>query len=213
MRFSILTIHPRILRAFAQEGLLKRAQEQNLITLDLIDLRRFADPPHYRVDDRPYGGGAGMILRCEPIVRALRSLKTSERETKKIVVLSAKAKRFTQSTARNYARFDHLILICGRYEGVDERIIEYYADEERRIGDYVLMGGELPAGVVVETVSRLVPGVLGNQNSLEEESFSPGQGREYAQYTRPREFEGCRVPEVLLSGDHQKIQRWRKRSS
>jgi len=209
MKFSVISVHPNLIKSFSKEALMKRAIQDGLIQLKSISLRDFASPPHYRVDDRPYGGGAGMVFKCEPVVRSLEKIDTPKLKTRKIL-LSAKGRRFTQASARRLSRYEHLIFICGRYEGVDERIAEHYVDEELRIGNYVLMGGELAACVMIEAISRLVPGVLGNQASLEEESFSLKNEKEYKQYTRPRVFEGHVVPEVLVSGHHSKIKEWRK---
>jgi tRNA (guanine37-N1)-methyltransferase len=208
-KFSILTIHPGLFEGFRSESLLGKAASEGKIQLDIVNIRDFADPPHFRVDDKPFGGGPGMILKCEPIVKALKSVVVSSERTR-IVVLSAKGKAFTQSKARTFSsRYDHLILICGRYEGIDERIAEFYAHEELRVGDYILMGGEVAAMIVVETVARLLTGVVGNPDSLVAESFSSEIKLEHEQYTRPREFEGYPVPEALLSGNHKTIQKWR----
>lgn len=209
MRFSVLTIHPQMLAGFFEEGLLHKSQKKGSIEIQTVDIRKFADAPHFRVDDKPYGGGAGMVLQCEPIVRALRSVQKKTEKTR-VVVLSAKGKPFTQKKATAFKKYDHLILICGRYEGIDERVADFYADEELRVGDYVLMGGELAAGIVIESVARLLPGVLGNPSSISDESFSEARRLEYDQYTRPPAFEGKAVPEVLLTGNHQKISAWRK---
>ncbi len=175
----------------------------------MINIRDFSEPPHKRVDDKPYGGGPGMIMKVEPLVAALRSIEKPKENVRRIV-LSAKGKEFTQKMAKKWAKEEHLVLICGRYEGIDERVLDYYADEEVRIGNYVLMGGEVAAAVVIETVARLVPGVLGNPESLKDESFSSGTEREYIQYTRPPTFEGHEVPEILLKGNHSEIAKWRK---
>ncbi len=238
MRFTVITLFPQMLEPFFNESILKRAQEKGIITIDLINLRDFAIDKHGTVDDRPYGGGAGMVIRVDVVYRAIQSLKTSNLKNKqvkrKIVLTSAKGKRFDQKKAKEYATLDQLVLICGHYEGIDERVREF-VDEEVSIGDFVLTGGELAAAVIVDSVSRLVPGVLGKDESAKEESFSEydidevieavGENKlllklkekgvkkvrllEYPQYTRPEEYLGLRVPQVLLSGDHKKIRMWR----
>lgn len=208
MRISILTIHPNLFQAFLSEGLIGQAISKGLLRAEVVNIRDYSDPPHFRVDDHPYGGGPGMILKPEPIVRALKKLKQVGERTR-TVVLAAKGKKFSQSVAKRYSKLDHLILICGRYEGIDERIIEHYADEEVRIGDYVLMGGEVAAQVIFEATTRLMPGVLGNPESLACESFGAGAQKEYAQYTRPAVFEGHEVPKVLRGGNHKEIMKWR----
>lgn len=207
MRLSLLTIHPPLFGGFVSEGLLGKATQKNLLSWDLVNIRDFSEPPHHRVDDKPYGGGPGMILQCDPIVKALRSVQ--QPTNSRTILLSAKGKAFDQSAAKRLSSYDQLIFICGRYEGVDERIAEYYVDEELRIGDYVLMGGEIAAMVIIEAVTRFIPGVLGNPLSTEDESFSIGGEQEYAHYTRPRNYEGHEVPEVLVHGDHKKINEWR----
>lgn len=209
MNFYFLTLHPRLIEAFSKEGLIQKAVHRKHIQIQSIDLRSFGIGKHRRVDDKPYGGGPGMILRCEPIVNALRSLQPLRKS--RVILFSARGKKFTQKTAKRLLKYENLVFICGRYEGVDQRISDYYADEELRIGDYVLMGGELAGCVVTESVSRLIPGVLGNVDSLSEESFSDHLRKEYPQYTRPPVFEGHKVPEVLLSGDHRHIEAWRKK--
>lgn len=186
-----------------------KARARGLIDLRFVDLRDFSDPPHFRVDDKPYGGGAGMVLKVEPIIRALRAICTKNEATR-ILVMSAKGRRYTQRTAQRLSRYDHLVLIAGRYEGIDQRVADFYADEEIRIGDYILMGGELAAGIIVESVARLLEKVVGNPESILHESFSDSMKREYAQYTRPPVFEGYEVPEVLRSGDHAKVAEWRR---
>jgi tRNA (guanine37-N1)-methyltransferase len=212
MKFSILTIHPRALEGFFQEGLLGKAIAQKKLEINLVNIRDYAEAPHYRVDDIPYGGGAGMVLKCEPIIKAIRDLK-KEGEKTRVVVLSAKGKAHTQKKAYELSSEDHLILICGRYEGIDERVADYFADEEISVGEAVLMGGELAAGMIIESVARLVPGVIGNEDSLKDESFSDEFSKEYDQYTRPRSFEDKEVPAVLLGGNHKDIEKWRKEIS
>jgi tRNA (guanine37-N1)-methyltransferase len=207
MRFSVLSLHPEMIQAFASEGILHRACESQKIQIDTVQIRDFAEPPHYRVDDKPFGGGPGMILQPAPLVKALRSVCMSESY---VVVLSARGAAFTQQKAVEFSKYKHLVLISGRYEGIDQRIADYYAHEELRIGDFVMMGGEIAAAAVIEATARLVPGVLQNEESIQEESFSHGSNREAPQYTRPRDFEGHEVPEVLVGGNHRQILSWRK---
>ncbi len=209
MRLSILTIHPGYFEGVLREGLIKKSIQSKTIDIQIVDIRQFATDKHKRVDDQPYGGGPGMVLKVEPIVRCLNAITVSGEKTR-VVVLAAKGKKFTQKMSARFAKVDHLILICGRYEGIDERVSQFYADEEVRIGDYVLMGGEAAASVVLEATARHLPGVLGNPDSLIDESFSVGAEREHEQYTRPPDFEGHLVPEVLLKGNHAEIKRWRK---
>jgi len=196
--------------SFAKEGILARAQKAGLISVDAVQLREFSEPPHHRVDDTPFGGGAGMVLQPGPIVKALRDVCTSESY---IVVMSARGAAFNQEKARELSHYKHLVLIAGRYEGIDQRVADFYAHEELRIGDFVLMGGEVAAACVMESVSRLVPGVLLNEDSIVHESFSHSDNFEAPQYTKPREFEGHGVPEVLLNGNHAAIDAWRKNFS
>ncbi|MFA6007002.1 MAG: tRNA (guanosine(37)-N1)-methyltransferase TrmD [Candidatus Paceibacterota bacterium] len=288
MRFNILTIFPEIWPEYLKAGILGRAQEDKLVEMAVINIRDFTTDKHRTVDDSPYGGGAGMVLKIEPIAKAIDSInfqfsKTNfqtirqladqiqETETprRRIIVLSARGEQFTQAKAEEYAKLDELVLICGRYEGIDQRVADYLADEEISIGPYVLNGGEVAAMVVIEAVARLLPGVLGNEESLKEESYSQkirnppasggtppdGGGKsinpkpslrqtlrrarqnrnskslnskrvvnpesqkdetassftvEYPQYTKPAEYKGWKVPEVLLSGNHEEIRKWRE---
>ncbi len=192
------------------ESIIRRAQDRSIVTINIHDLRGWATDKYKSVDDRPYGGGPGMVMRVEIIDAAVTSLK-SQASNPKVVLLDAGGERFTQKKAQELAREENLIIICGHYEGVDHRVHEHIADEVISIGDYVLSGGEIPAMVIVDSVVRLLPGVLGNPESLSEESFnSPSKGEaEYPQYTRPEEYRGWKVPEVLLSGDHKKIMAYR----
>lgn len=210
MKVSILCVLPDFLQPLLKQGLIAKAVDQKLLEIEIVALRDFADPPHFRVDDRPYGGGAGMILKPEPIARALQSIDPEWKAHR--VLLSAKGELFDQQKAQAYSELEHLILICGRYEGVDERIARHFVNQELRIGDYVLMGGEFAAAVVVEASLRLCPGVLGNPSSLAEESFAMVAEAEYPQYTRPRVFEGQEVPEVLMSGNHSEVKQWREQN-
>lgn len=222
MNFYIITIFPNIFDSYFNESILKRAQEEKLIKINIHNLRDYAKDKHKKVDDTPYGGGAGMVLKIEPIWRCIQSLKSkvkSKKEKTRIVLFSAKGKRYTQKEAERLSKYKNLIFICGRYEGVDERVSKYVADEEISIGDYVLTGGEIPAMALIDSVSRLLPGVLGNPESLTEESFgnwkleignSAASAVEYPQYTKPEDFKGWKVPKVLLSGNHKEIKKWRK---
>ena len=209
MKIDVVTLFPELFEAPLRTSLLGKAIESGLLTVNVHDLRAHGLGRHRSVDDEPYGGGAGMVMRPEPLFAAVEPLRT---EGSLVVLLSPRGKRLDQSGVARLAAFEHLILICGRYEGVDERVVEHLADEELSIGDYVLAGGELPALVVIEAASRLVPGVLGNPASLDTESHS-GELLEHPQYTRPDEFRGWRVPDVLLSGNHGQVERWRRDQS
>jgi tRNA (guanine37-N1)-methyltransferase len=179
------------------------------------DLRNWTSDRHHTVDDRPFGGGEGMLLKPEPLFDAVEAILPQRTDRKRVVLLSAQGRRFDQNVAHSYLETDELVLICGRYEGVDERVAQFLADDEISVGDFVLSGGELAAAVVVDTVARLLPGVLGNAESARNESFSAGTGGllDCPQYTRPAEFRGWKVPEVLLGGNHDEIRRWRKAAS
>jgi len=224
MKFDILTIFPQIFDSYFGESIVKRAKESGAIEIETHNLRDYTENKHRNVDDTPYGGGAGMVMRVEPIYKCLEALnfqfpisndqnsnseKKSESKTR-VILFSAKGKRYIQRDAERLAQYDQLILICGRYEGVDERVAQHLADEEISIGDFVLTGGEIPAMLVVDSVTRLLPGVLGNEESAVFESHSEDGYLEHAQYTKPEEFEGWKVPEVLLSGNHKEIEKWRK---
>jgi len=234
MQFDIITIFPKIFESYFSESIIKRAQEKKIVKINIHNLRDYTTDRHKTVDDTPYGGGAGMVLKVEPIYFAMQKVKSQKSKVKntnkkqKIILLSAKGKKFNQKMARKFSKLDQIVLICGRYEGVDERVAKYIADEEISIGDYVLTGGELPAMIIVDVVARLVPGVIA-EDSLKEESFSIKRerlksdfkifpqgtkfkiSREYPQYTRPAVFKGWRVPKVLLSGNHKKIEEWRNK--
>ncbi|MGA7110035.1 MAG: tRNA (guanosine(37)-N1)-methyltransferase TrmD [Terracidiphilus sp.] len=247
MRFDIISIFPGFFVGFFDYGIVRRAQAQGLVTVQVHDLRAFAHDRHRTVDDRPFGGGEGMVLKPEPLAEALESLEVSPKPTKTesaaeapattasatsspmVILLSAQGRPFSQAAARELSSQERIVLICGRYEGVDERINRLYCDMELSIGDYVLSGGELAAAVVVDAVMRLLPGVLGNEASSEFESFGipdaeiktdvdgvprsqhgAGGLLDYPHYTRPAEFGGMSAPEVLLQGDHREIRRWRR---
>ncbi|MGE5648198.1 MAG: tRNA (guanosine(37)-N1)-methyltransferase TrmD [Acidobacteriota bacterium] len=219
MIFDVLTIFPEFFRGPFEHGVVARAREAGVLDIRVHDLRNWTHDRHRTVDDRPFGGGEGMLLKPEPLFSAAESIWPERSPERKIVLLSAQGKLFTQETARRYATLSGLLLICGRYEGVDERVAEHLADEEISIGGYVLSGGELAAAVVVDTVARLLPGVLGNEASSVNESFSAIEHNgetallDWPQYTRPADFRGWRVPEVLLSGHHEEIRRWRRQAA
>ena len=211
MKFDILTIFPEIFNSYFNESILKRAQNKKLIKIKIHNLRDYAKDKHKTVDDTPYGGGAGMVMKVEPIFRCLKKIRKNKKT--RIVLFSAKGKKYTQKNVKRLAKYDNLILICGRYEGVDERVARNLADEEISIGDYILTGGEIPAMTVVDSVSRLISGVLGNNESAKDESHSSEGYLEYPQYTKPENFQGWKVPKVLLSGNHQKIKEWRNKKA
>lgn len=248
MQFNVITLFPEVFEPYVTTSVIGRGKKSGALDINLVQLRDFATDKHHTVDDTPYGGGAGMVLKIEPIAKAIDSIKTQNAKLKmqnsRTVVLSARGQQFTQAKAAEYAGLDSLTLICGRYEGIDQRVADHLADEELSIGPYVLAGGELAALVVLEAVGRLIPGVLGNPESLQEESFAtnsniesrnskqiqntnaqntgpvsdfdirasnfPAQQVEYPQYTKPADYNGWTVPEVLLSGDHAAIEQWRR---
>jgi tRNA (guanine37-N1)-methyltransferase len=235
MRFEIITIFPGFFAGIFEHGIVRRAQADGLLTVNLHDLRGFTHDRHRTVDDRPFGGGEGMVLKPAPLAEALGSLGIPPKAARngedgtRVILLSAQGRPFTQAAARKLATHDRLVMICGRYEGVDERVNELYCDMELSIGDYVLSGGELAAAVVTDAVMRLLPGVLGNEASGEFESFGVADAEialdvdgaprsqhgaggllDYPHYTRPAEFEGLAAPQVLLNGDHLQIRRWRR---
>jgi len=240
MRFDLITIFPEFFAGPLEHGIVRRAREGGIIRVNVQDLREFTLDRHRTVDDRPFGGGEGMVLKPEPLFEAVESLlghsvgnaaaKSALDRSTAIVLLSASGKRFTQETARRYAQLDRVVFICGRYEGVDERVAEHLATEEISIGDFVLSGGELPAALVLDAVTRLLPGALGNQASSENESFSLleraensptgalhkalSHGRtvlDFPHYTRPADYRGWKVPEVLVGGNHAEVAKWRQR--
>lgn len=250
--FNIITIFPKIFKSYFSESIVKRAQDKRIIRINVHNLRDWTDDKHKTVDDTPYGGGAGMVLKVEPIYNCVNAIKSkiqnhksqisskfppkgyqSQAGKNRIILFSAKGKKYTQSDAERFSRYDNLILICGRYEGVDERVAKYIADEEISIGDYILTGGEIPAMALIDSITRLLPDVLGNPKSLEQESFgSTSKMRsirhsadakfsskikdfericEYPQYTKPENFKGWKVPRVLLSGNHKEIEKWKEK--
>lgn len=207
IKIDIITIFPEMFSAFLKKGLLAKGIKKNLLKVNLHYLRRWTQDRHQTVDDKPFGGGVGMVMKIEPIYKAIRAVIGKKKNVRrKIILFSPRGKKFDQKMAERFSRLDQLVLICGRYEGVDERVAEHIADEIVSIGDYVLSGGELPAMVVVEAISRLIPGVIGKPESVQKEN--------HAQYTRPEIFKAggkkWPVPKVLLSGDHEKIKKWRK---
>lgn len=205
MRIDVLTLFPGMFSGPLDESIIRRARDQGLLDLRMHNFREWTHDRHRTVDDRPFGGGPGMLMKPEPIFEAVESLRGPET---RVVLLSPVGRRFTQSIAMELAALPHLVLLCGSYEGVDERVREYLVDDELSIGDYVLTNGALPAMVLIDVITRLLPGVLGDAASAHDESFSHGV-LEYPQYTRPVDFRGLRVPEVLLSGHHAQIARWR----
>ena len=229
MKFHVLTIFPDMIMDYSTKSILKRGQEADAIRIEAVNIRDFATDKHSTVDDTPYGGGAGMVMKPEPIFAALKSIDaipfakdTGLQKVKKIftgglarkkrtVVLSPRGRQFDQRIAEEWSKLDELTLICGRYEGIDQRVIDNMIDEEISVGPYVLAGGELGALTIVEAVSRLVPGVLGNADSLKDETNNIGVESEYDHYTKPSDFKGWKVPDVLLSGDHKRIEEWRKK--
>ena len=227
MKIDIITIFPNIFDSFLKESLLARAQKKKLIKINLYNLRKWTDDKHKTVDGRPYGGGAGMLLKIEPIFKAVKSLKLKVKSKKtRTILLSAKGKTFDQKKAVQLSKCDQVIFICGRYEGVDERVATYVADEEISIGNYILFGGEVPTMVIIEAVSRLIPGVVAKEESVKNESFTKRWKletenwkliKEHPHYTRPEVFvlngKKLKVPGVLLSGDHKKISQWREKKS
>ena len=234
MKIDIVTIFPDFFRGPLDYGIIRRAQETGLVTIEVHDLRAFAHDRHKTVDDRPFGGGEGMVLKPEPIFECIEAMNVASREGRdvareSVILLSAQGQQFNQSIAGELAGLERIVLICGRYEGVDERVGQYLADRELSIGDYVLSGGELGAAVIVDCITRLIPGAVGNQASTQQESFTTfsqaptGNGPsstctsggllDYPHYTRPADFRGMGVPEVLASGNHEEIRRWRHRTA
>jgi len=218
MRFDILTIFPEAFESYFNTSIIKRAKAKKLVKINIFNLRKWTKDRHQTVDDRPYGGGAGMIFMLEPIFKALKNLRKKQKQVKtRVILFSLKGKKLTQKKLEQLKKYDQLILICPHYEGVDERVARYLADEEISIGDYILTGGELPAMILVDAITRLIPGAI-REESLKEESFSLSPDKyEYPQYTRPEIFYpnsknkkiAWRVPKILLSGNHQKIKEWR----
>lgn len=212
MRFDVITIFPTMFEAYFSEGILKRALQKGVIDIHLHNLRDYSVDRHRTVDDYPYGGGPGMVMKPEPFYRAVRSIKTDGLETCTVMV-TPQGKPFNQEMAEDLSKGEkRLLFICGRYEAIDERVREGLVDMEVSIGDYILTGGELPVLVIIDGITRLLPGALGDEHSTEDESFSWGI-LDYPHYTRPPEYEGFRVPDILMSGDHKKIERWRRKEA
>jgi tRNA (guanine37-N1)-methyltransferase len=212
MTFHVLTIFPEFFRGPFEHGVVARAVQTNKIEIRIHDLRLWTFDRHRSVDDRPFGGGEGMLMKPEPLFLATQTIFPKKSDNKKIALMSAQGRLFNQATARRWSGLDELLLICGRYEGVDERVAAHLVDEETSVGDFVLSGGELPAALIIDAVARLVPGVLGNEASSENESFSTGL-LDCPQYTRPADFRGHKVPEVLLRGNHEEIRKWRRETA
>lgn len=214
-KITVLTLFPQLFGSFLETSILDRAKEKKLIKYNLVDIRKFGDGKHQSVDDRPFGGGAGMILRADVLAKALKSVAKKSSEKNLVILTSPAGKTFKQEVAQRFSELDHLIIICGKYEGVDERFIKKYVDEEISIGDYILTGGEIPALALIEATVRLIPGVLKKNEAALNESFSEKlKGMlEYPQYTRPETFEKEKVPTILLSGNHAEIAKWQKQQS
>ena len=205
IRFDILTLFPEIIEGMVSSSILKRAIEKGLIEINIIDFREYAGNKHSTVDDYAYGGGAGMLIRVDPIYRALNTIEGIDKAHK--ILTSPSGNVWSQKKAEEFSRLDHIVIVCGHYEGIDARVLNYI-DEEISIGDYVLTGGEIPAGVIIDSVSRLINGVIADDSTVNE-SFSMGL-LEYPQYTRPQEFDGYKVPDILLSGHHANIKKWQR---
>jgi len=213
VKFHIVTIFPEFFRGPFEHGVIQKAREAELIEIQVHDLRTWTYDRHRTVDDRPFGGGEGMLLKAAPIFEAVEAVWPERTERSKVILLSAQGKKFDQAKAREFSGLKELLLICGRYEGVDERVAEHLADEELSIGDYVLSGGELAAAIVVDAVARLQAGVLGNETSSVDESFGEAGLLDWPQYTRPAEFRGWKVPEVLIGGNHEEVRKWRRNAA
>ncbi len=217
MKISIITLFPEVFEPILNSSISKRAQKKGLVEFELINLRDFGEGKHQVVDDRPYGGGAGMVLKADVLAKALKQLtmdngQLTKKELSNVILTSASGVPYKQSKAKELSKLDHITIVCGHYEGVDQRFIDKYVSEEISIGDYVLTGGEIPAMVIADSITRLIPGVLEKPEAIQNESFSTPL-LEYPQYTRPDEFKGEKVPEVLLSGNHAQINKWRSQKS
>jgi len=209
MKFDLITAFPNLMHSPLEESIIKKAQTKGIVEIVVHDLREFTDDKHHQVDDYPYGGGPGMVMKPEPIFRCVdQILESAQTNQRKIIYMSPQGKEFSQKMANELSTWEHLIFLCGHYKGVDERVIEGLVDEEISVGDYVLTGGELPALMVLDTVVRLIPGVLNDLESANTDSFQQAL-LDCPYYTRPEEYRGMRVPEVLLSGHHKKIEEWR----
>ena len=214
MRFDVLTLFPEIFSGYLGQSLLKKGIDAGLLSVQLHDIRRWTTDKHQKVDDRPFGGGPGMVMKVEPVVDCVEAVQKLAETAGRLVLLSPQGKRLDQADVKRLATETRLVLVCGRYEGFDQRIIDVLQPDEISIGDYILNGGEAAAMVVIDAVIRLIPGVLGDEQSSQDDSFSTESGQlEFPQFTRPREYRGRTVPEVLLSGDHGEIARWRREQS
>lgn len=214
MRIDVLTIFPKMFEAVTGESIIKLAQKKGVVDINIIDLRPFSKDRHRKVDDKPFGGGPGMVMSVEPFFDAMNYIRRRTKDLRlkaKVILLTPKGATFNHKLAERFSSYEHMVLLCGHYEGIDERVRDL-ADEEISIGDFVLTGGELPAMTIIDAVVRLLPGALGNEDSRGDESFSSGM-LEYPHYTRPAKYRDMKVPDVLLSGDHEKIKKWRKRES
>lgn len=212
MNFHVLTLFPEAIYGGVSHSVVKKAEEKGIISINAVNIRDFAGNKHNSVDDYPYGGGAGMVMQAEPVYKAYLSVKDKITPNTKVLYMTPQGRRFSQRIAEDYAKETDLILLCGHYEGIDERVIEEIVTDEISIGDFILSGGEIAAVTVIDAVSRLIPGVLGKEESYQDESFSQNL-LEYPQYTRPQSFLGKEVPEVLLSGNHKEIEKWRASQS
>lgn len=213
MKINVMTLFPEIFNSYIGESMMKKAVDNNILAVDIYNIRDFSENKHKKVDDYPFGGGAGMVMTPQPILSTYKHIiEENKLEKPRVIYLSPKGKTFTQDMAKSLSKEDNLIFLCGHYEGIDQRVIDMIVTDELSIGDYVLTGGELPALVMIDSISRLIPGVLNKSESYEDETFE-GDLLEYPQYTRPREYEGHKVPDVILSGNHQKIDQWRKEES
>jgi len=212
MRFDILTLFPELISGYFEDSIIKKAREKNLISIHMHQLRDYALDKHKQVDDSPYGGGVGMVMKVDVLGRAVEEIKTKIDKEPYVIYLSPQGEKLTNSSAREFAKMENILLVCGRYEGVDQRFIDIYVDKEISIGDYVLSGGELPAAVVVDAVCRFIPGVVGKDESVMSDSLENSMLK-YPQYTRPQNFNGNEVPDVLMSGNHAEIEKWRASAS
>jgi tRNA (guanine37-N1)-methyltransferase len=215
MRIDVLTIFPKMFDAVLGESIINRAKEKGVVEINVIDLRLFSKDKHRKVDDKPFGGGPGMVMNAEPFFEAINYIRKKTKDIRlktRIVLLGPKGRRFDQALAAKLSKYEHIVLLCGHYEGIDERVTGHLADDEISIGDFILTGGELPAMVIIDGVVRLLPGALGDEDSCKDESFTENL-LEYPHYTRPADYNGMKVPDVLLSGDHEKIKEWRKKEA
>jgi tRNA (guanine37-N1)-methyltransferase len=215
MLIDVLTIFPKMFDTVLGESIIKRAKEKGVVEINVIDLRLFSKDKHRKVDDKPFGGGPGMVMNAEPFFEAVNYIRKKTKDIRlktRIVLLGPKGKKFDQALAAKLSKYEHIVFLCGHYEGIDERVAGHLADDEISIGDFILTGGELPAMVIIDGVVRLLPGALGDEDSCKDESFTENL-LEYPHYTRPADYNGMKVPDVLLSGDHEKIKEWRKKEA